>query len=64
MKKNKWIVLRGLGRGHGHWGTFLKKMETAFPNDRFYWLEILKNYKPSSSLIGQKPFGQVIKVFL
>ena len=43
MKKNKWVVLRGLGRGHGHWGTFLKKMEAAFPQDRIYWLDLPGN---------------------
>lgn len=43
MKKNKWIFIRGLGRGHGHWGTFINKFESAVPNDRVYWLDLSGN---------------------
>ena len=43
MKKNKWIFIRGLGRGHGHWGTFIKKFETAVQNDSVYWLDLPGN---------------------
>ncbi|OFZ30673.1 MAG: hypothetical protein A2622_13465 [Bdellovibrionales bacterium RIFCSPHIGHO2_01_FULL_40_29] len=43
MEITKWIVLRGLGRGHGHWGVFIQKMQSAFPQDKIYWLDLPGN---------------------
>ncbi len=43
MKKNKWIFIRGLGRGRGHWGTFISQFESAVPDDRVYWLDLPGN---------------------
>lgn len=43
VKKSKWIVLRGLGRGFGHWGSFQAKLKQAFPNDEFYFLDLPGN---------------------
>ncbi len=41
--KFKWILVRGLGRGHGHWGSFTEKVQLAFPEDRFYFLDLPGN---------------------
>ncbi len=43
MSTTKWIVLRGLGRGHGHWGTFIQKLASALPEDKIYWLDLPGN---------------------
>lgn len=43
MSTTKWIVLRGLGRGHGHWGTFIGKLGQALPDDKIYWLDLPGN---------------------
>ena len=36
-------MLRGLGRGHGHWGSFAEKIQQAFPEDKFYFLDLPGN---------------------
>lgn len=43
VKKTKWIVLRGLGRGFGHWGSFQAKIKQQFSNDEFYFLDLPGN---------------------
>lgn len=43
VQVTKWIVLRGLGRSHGHWGSFQNKMRQAFPNDEIYFLDLPGN---------------------
>lgn len=40
---NHWILLRGLVRGKGHWGSFVKTMEERFPGDNFEWLDLPGN---------------------
>jgi len=39
----KWIVLRGLGRGFGHWGSFQDKLRGAFPRDEIYFIDLPGN---------------------
>ena len=56
MSKRKWIILRGLGRGHGHWGTFIQKLEAAFLKDKIFWLDLPGNgflNKESSPVVIQ-----------
>ncbi|MBC7465833.1 MAG: alpha/beta hydrolase [Bdellovibrio sp.] len=43
VEKIKWIVLRGLGRGYGHWGSFQQKMRDAFPHDEIYFIDLPGN---------------------
>ncbi|MFZ3230594.1 MAG: alpha/beta hydrolase [Pseudobdellovibrio sp.] len=43
IKKTRWIVLRGLGRGCGHWGFFQDKLRQAFPDELFYFLDLPGN---------------------
>lgn len=57
VEKAKWIVLRGLGRGYGHWGSFQHKMREAFPNDELYFIDLpgngVMNGQSSPLKIGQ-----------
>lgn len=39
----RWILLRGLARGRGHWGSFAHKMQEHFPNDEFELLDLKGN---------------------
>lgn len=41
--QNKWIVIRGLGRGYGHWGSFQNKLGKSFPKDQVYFLDLPGN---------------------
>lgn len=41
--KNKWILLRGLARGVGHWGSFSDKIQQQFPEDEFEFLDLPGN---------------------
>ena len=38
-----WILLRGLARGRGHWGSFAEKIRERFPNDKFEFLDLPGN---------------------
>ena len=38
-----WILLRGLGRGVGHWGVFEKELRRKYPQDQFELLDIPGN---------------------
>ncbi len=44
----KWILLRGLGRSAGHWGSFRTQIEKAFPLEHFYFLDLQGNGKFNS----------------
>ncbi|MDG0816149.1 alpha/beta fold hydrolase [Bdellovibrio svalbardensis] len=39
----RWILLRGLARGRGHWGSFVQKMQAHFPNDEFELIDLKGN---------------------
>ncbi|MBO9665643.1 MAG: alpha/beta hydrolase [Bdellovibrio sp.] len=39
----KWILLRGLARGKGHWGSFTTRLQEHFPNDQFELLDLPGN---------------------
>lgn len=39
----RWILLRGLARGTGHWGSFAQKIQEKFPNDEFEFLNLPGN---------------------
>ena len=44
MATNKnWILLRGLARGVGHWGSFVDTLKARFPNDNFELIDIPGN---------------------
>lgn len=40
---NNWILIRGLGRGAGHWGAFVEKLQKAFPHDKIYFVDVPGN---------------------
>ncbi|WP_413581937.1 alpha/beta fold hydrolase [Bdellovibrio sp. HCB288] len=39
----KWILLRGLARGKGHWGTFPQEMQKFFPDDQIEMIDLPGN---------------------
>ncbi|MEN0060280.1 MAG: alpha/beta hydrolase [Bdellovibrio sp.] len=38
-----WILLRGLARGAGHWGSFIEKMQERFPDDEIELIDLPGN---------------------
>ncbi len=36
----KWILLRGLAREQGHWGSFVEQLRQAFPGHQFYPVDL------------------------
>lgn len=38
-----WVLIRGLGRGTGHWATFQERIKNKFPKDRFYFVDLPGN---------------------
>lgn len=38
-----WILLRGLARGVGHWGSFVDRMKKRYPQDHFELLDLPGN---------------------
>ena len=38
-----WVLVRGLGRGIGHWATFQERIKNKFPADRFYFVDLPGN---------------------
>ncbi|UOF01688.1 alpha/beta fold hydrolase [Bdellovibrio reynosensis] len=51
-----WLLLRGLARGVGHWGTFAEKIQERFPQDRFEFIDLpgngTRNEEVSPTTIG------------
>lgn len=44
MSQNRsWILLRGLARGTGHWGSFVERIKEKFPHDQFELLDLPGN---------------------
>lgn len=43
QKARNWILLRGLARGAGHWGSFAERMKARFPQDQFELLDLPGN---------------------
>lgn len=43
MKNRSWIVLRGLARAVGHWGSFKDLLIEKFPQDEFEFLDLPGN---------------------
>lgn len=43
QKPNNWILLRGLARGAGHWGSFVDRMKKRFPDDKFELIDLPGN---------------------
>lgn len=39
----RWILLRGLARGTGHWGSFAEQIQKHFPQDEFEFLDLPGN---------------------
>jgi len=42
-ESRNWILLRGLARGVGHWGSFADKIQEHFPSDRFEFIDLPGN---------------------
>lgn len=42
-QSRNWILLRGLARGKGHWGSFVEKMQQKFPNDKLELIDLPGN---------------------
>lgn len=42
-QSRKWILLRGLARGVGHWGSFAEQIRSRFPQDHFEFLDLPGN---------------------
>lgn len=42
-ESKNWLLLRGLARGTGHWGSFVQKMREQFPQDRFEMIDLPGN---------------------
>ncbi|OUL98009.1 alpha/beta fold hydrolase [Variovorax sp. JS1663] len=40
---NSWVLMRGLTRESGHWGTFMGKLQARFPDDRIVALDLPGN---------------------
>lgn len=44
MSRSKnWILLRGLARGVGHWGSFVERLKARHPEDQFECLDLPGN---------------------
>ncbi|MGZ3773072.1 MAG: alpha/beta fold hydrolase [Pseudobdellovibrionaceae bacterium] len=43
QQPKNWILLRGLARGTGHWGSFVERMKKHFPQDRFELIDLPGN---------------------
>lgn len=39
----KWLFLRGLARGVGHWGSFAQQVQERFPQDEFEFIDLPGN---------------------
>lgn len=42
-QSKNWIILRGLARGVGHWGSYTEKMKQRFPRDKFELIDLPGN---------------------
>lgn len=42
-QSRNWLLLRGLARGVGHWGSFSQKIQQRFPQDRFEFIDLPGN---------------------
>lgn len=54
-----WILIRGLARGAGHWGSFPGKLQQAFPNDKIYYVEV-----PGNGLLRDLPTPLKVSKFI
>jgi alpha-beta hydrolase superfamily lysophospholipase len=56
-KNENWLLLRGLVRGQGHWGSFLKDFQERFPHADIECLDLsgngLENQKTSPLMIHE-----------
>ncbi|MGZ3768957.1 MAG: alpha/beta fold hydrolase [Bdellovibrio sp.] len=43
QQPRNWILLRGLARGIGHWGSFVEKMKTQYPHDHIELIDLPGN---------------------
>lgn len=43
QQPKNWILLRGLARGSGHWGSFVERMRKRFPQDSFELIDLPGN---------------------
>lgn len=42
-ESKNWLLLRGLARGTGHWGSFAQRLQQEFPQDRFEMIDLPGN---------------------
>ena len=54
-----WILIRGLARGAGHWGSFPAKLQKAFPHDKIYYVEV-----PGNGLLRDHPTPLKVSQFV
>lgn len=43
QQPRNWILLRGLARGAGHWGSFVDRMKKHYPQDQFELIDLPGN---------------------
>jgi pimeloyl-ACP methyl ester carboxylesterase len=48
QQTNKWILLRGLARGKGHWGSFPEEMQKFFPDAKIEMIDLPGNGERNS----------------
>ncbi len=49
-ESKNWVLLRGLARGQGHWGTFPQRMKERFPLDKIELLDLPGNGTRNSEI--------------
>jgi hypothetical protein len=42
-QSRNWILLRGLARGRGHWGSFVERMQKKYPHDKIELIDLPGN---------------------
>jgi pimeloyl-ACP methyl ester carboxylesterase len=61
--KNRWILLRGLARGKGHWGSFPEDMQKFFPEAQIEMLDLPGNGErhQEQSLLSMSEYVQDLR---
>lgn len=54
-----WILIRGLARGSGHWGSFTEKLQKTFPKAKIYCVEV-----PGNGLLRDQPTPLKVSKFI
>lgn len=59
--KTNWILLRGLVRGRGHWGSFVDVLKERRPDDQFEYLDLPGNGE-SNQLTSPLKIADYVKI--